>query len=216
MAELPKLPLWTDAYLGDTGHLTTIEHGAYLLLLITAWRSKDGLLPDDDKMLARYTRLTLDKWRKMRPIIEPFFSVEKGVWKQGRLLDERDAAIAFSKRQSENGSSGGAGKHLKRKNRHIPRGKAKSKPEIPPHSQSHSQFKPPNPLEEVEAVPKGFDILVLLDEKKLNLAKEAAPGWDIYHLASIYNESVKDRGMPKYPAAAFRGWLKSYTKGRAL
>ena len=43
MAEFPALPLWTDAYLGDTTHLTTIEHGAYLLLLMTAWRTADAL-----------------------------------------------------------------------------------------------------------------------------------------------------------------------------
>jgi hypothetical protein len=39
MAEFPALPLWTDAYLGDTRHLSQSEHGAYLLLLITAWRT---------------------------------------------------------------------------------------------------------------------------------------------------------------------------------
>ena len=53
MAQFPVLPLWTDAYLGDTTHLTTIEHGAYMLLLMVSWRSPDCRLPDDDAMLAR-------------------------------------------------------------------------------------------------------------------------------------------------------------------
>ena len=101
MAEYPMFPLWTDAYLGDTSHLTTTEHGAYLLLLITAWRSKDGQLPDDDKLLARFTRTTPGQWKKIRPILEPFFEIENGVWIQGRLTDEREAVRQLSKRQSQ-------------------------------------------------------------------------------------------------------------------
>ena len=64
MAEFPALPLWTDAYLADTTHLSTIEHGAYLLLLMTAWRTKECCLPDDDKLLSRYARLTAAQWRR--------------------------------------------------------------------------------------------------------------------------------------------------------
>ena len=88
MAQFPSLPLWTDAYLGDTTHLTTLEHGAYLLLLIAAWRSPNCRLPNDDKMLARYTKLTPAQWKRIKPMILSFFD-EKDNWLyQGRLSDE--------------------------------------------------------------------------------------------------------------------------------
>ena len=114
MAEFPALPLWTDAYLGDTSHLTTMEHGAYLLLLIVAWRSKDTRLPDDDKLLARYTRCTVGQWKKLRPILEPFFKVEGGFWMQGRLNDEAKAVRSKKEAAAANGRASA----LKRQGRH--------------------------------------------------------------------------------------------------
>lgn len=100
MAEFPALPLWTDAYLGDTTHLTTIEHGAYLLLLMSMWRSTDCALPDDDRLLARYARLTPAQWRRIKPVIMPFFRVAEGRVTQGRLTDERNVVRQHSKLQS--------------------------------------------------------------------------------------------------------------------
>lgn len=117
MAEFPALPLWTDAYLGDTTHLTTIEHGAYLLLLMTAWRSRDCCLPDDDRLLARYARLNGQQWKRMRPILEAFFAISNGVWRQGRLTDERGAVERHRQQQSEKGKAGAAAKALKRHGR---------------------------------------------------------------------------------------------------
>lgn len=114
MAEFPALPLWTDAYLGDTTHLTTIEHGAYLLLLMTAWRSADCRLPDDDKLLARYARCTTGQWKRLRLILEPFFVVEGGNWRQGRLTDE---AVAV-RQKKEAAAANGRASALKRKGRH--------------------------------------------------------------------------------------------------
>ncbi len=100
MAEFVALPLWTDAYLADTTHLTTTEHGAYLLLLIAAWRSKDCSLPNDDKLLARYSGLSPAQWKKMKPTILEFFSVENDRLFQFRLIDEREAVKQKSKKAS--------------------------------------------------------------------------------------------------------------------
>lgn len=117
MAEFPSLPLFTDAYLGDTTHLSTMEHGAYLLLLIVSWRSPGCCLPDDDALLARYTRLTRDKWRKVRPIIQPFFTIRDGFWHQARLQDELQHLQSRREQQSEAGKASAAAKSLKRQNR---------------------------------------------------------------------------------------------------
>src|ERR1043166_442220 len=102
MAQFPALPLWTDAYLGDTKHLTTLEHGAYLLLLISMWRTPDKRLPDDPKLLARYSGLTTGQWRRVSPIIMPFFIASGGYITQGRLTDEANHVRQNSKAKSDN------------------------------------------------------------------------------------------------------------------
>lgn len=114
MAEFPAMPLWTDAYLGDTRHLSTFEHGAYLLLLIVAWRSPDGALPDDDRLLARYAGCTRGQWAKIGPTIRAFFNVENGQLLQSRLIDERK--VVKSRRESQ--IANGRLSALKRKERH--------------------------------------------------------------------------------------------------
>jgi uncharacterized protein YdaU (DUF1376 family) len=100
------MPLWTDAYLGDTTHLTTIEHGAYLLLLITAWRSKAHCLPDDNKLLCQYCKLDHRQWRRIRPRLEAFFEINSGYWFHLRLLDEIDTLKRIRAKRSVSGSIG--------------------------------------------------------------------------------------------------------------
>ena len=99
MAQFPALPLWTDAYLADTGHLTTIEHGAYMLLLMTMWRA-GGKLPNDDKQLARYCRLTAGQWARVKPTLLAFFKVNSDSITQGRLTDELAIVRQKSAKQS--------------------------------------------------------------------------------------------------------------------
>ena len=110
MAEFPSLPLWTDAYLADTKHLTTIEHGAYLLLLMCMWRSK-GSLPNDDKLLARYAGLTKGQWTRIKPAIFPFFTVSPDSISQRRLTKE----LGFVRQRSIKASDAAKAKWLKNK-----------------------------------------------------------------------------------------------------
>ncbi|WYK05463.1 DUF1376 domain-containing protein [Cereibacter sphaeroides f. sp. denitrificans] len=91
MAEFPALPLFTDAYLADTRHLNTEEHGAYLLLMMEAWRRPECSLPDDDRLLARLAGLPLDRWQEVRPVVMQFWRRDgrRKTWTQKRLVKER-------------------------------------------------------------------------------------------------------------------------------
>ena len=77
MSDKPaSMPLFADAYLADTMHLSTEEHGAYLLLLMAAWRQDDCALPFDDKKLARIAGLSPQKWRTVKETILEFWTVD--------------------------------------------------------------------------------------------------------------------------------------------
>lgn len=104
MAEYPSMPLFTDAYLADTRHLTTEEHGAYLLLLMEAWRRPKCDLPDDDGLLSRLTGLPMDRWQEVKPVIMAFWKRDgrSATFRQKRLSAERDYVAGRSKVQRDN------------------------------------------------------------------------------------------------------------------
>jgi len=66
------MPLYPEAYLRDTAHLSAEEHGAYLLLLMQAWLN-DGVLPTEDSALRRIARMDEKPWKKSRKTIMSFF-----------------------------------------------------------------------------------------------------------------------------------------------
>jgi uncharacterized protein YdaU (DUF1376 family) len=106
MAEFPALPLFTDAYLADTRHLTTLQHGAYLLMLMTAWRSSDCSLPNDDAFLARIAGLDKRTWNTNRTVLLSFWQLNgQQKWEQGRLKDERNYVGQVSQTNSANAKS---------------------------------------------------------------------------------------------------------------
>lgn len=94
MAAIPYMPLYVADYLADAAHLSTVEHGAYLLLIMTYWQRGEAL-PDDDRKLARITRLEPRSWAKIKPVISDFFEVSDGKYLHGRI--ERELASVRDK-----------------------------------------------------------------------------------------------------------------------
>jgi uncharacterized protein YdaU (DUF1376 family) len=105
----PWMPLYVGDYLGDTGHLTTAQHGAYLLLMMHYWRK--GELPDDDRQLAKITKLPLRTWRDYRATLQDFFY---DGWKHKRIDAELQRMTEVSAKRAIAGQRGGLGSALAR------------------------------------------------------------------------------------------------------
>lgn len=85
----PAIPLFGDAYMADTSHLSLEEDGAYLRLMMIAWRLPGCALPDDDTRLARMLKITPGRWSKLKPVVMSFWTLSPAGWVQGRLSKER-------------------------------------------------------------------------------------------------------------------------------
>jgi uncharacterized protein YdaU (DUF1376 family) len=107
----PWMPLYVGDYLGDTGHLTTAQHGAYLLLMMHYWRK--GELPDDDRQLSKITKLPLKTWCDYRATLQDFFY--EG-WKHKRIDAELAKMMRVSEKRAIAGQKGGLGSALARMN----------------------------------------------------------------------------------------------------
>ena len=114
MSAPPFMPLYVGDYLGDTSHLTTTEHGAYLLLLMTMWRSA-GKLPNDPQKLARFCRCTRGQWERMSHTVLSFFDITDDTISHGRLSAELTKYTYAVERQRVKSSDGGRAKWLKNK-----------------------------------------------------------------------------------------------------
>jgi uncharacterized protein YdaU (DUF1376 family) len=90
------MPVYIGDYLADTMHLSTEQHGAYLLLLFHLWRR--GILHDDDVALAKITGLNKSAWSNARLVLAEFFSIQDGLWRHGRV--ERERIRVAAKQQS--------------------------------------------------------------------------------------------------------------------
>lgn len=100
------MPLLIDRYLGDTTDLSTEQHGAYFLLLMSMWK-KGGSLPRDERRLREITRLSPARWRQNREILLGFFHDDSaGGLTQKRLSIELSRASARSEAATEAGRAG--------------------------------------------------------------------------------------------------------------
>lgn len=92
------MPMYWGDYLKDTSHLSTTEHGAYLLLIGHYWSSGQPL-PDDDAQLRRIAKVEGGaQWKRLRPVLAAFFHVGAGLWRHGRIEGELSEASKRSKK----------------------------------------------------------------------------------------------------------------------
>jgi len=96
------MPLYVGDYLRDTRDLSTLQHGAYLLLIMHYWQH--DALPTDDRQLAAIAGLTLPAWRRIGAPIKAKF---RDGWRHKRIEAELVKAerVAMARRRA--GSSGG-------------------------------------------------------------------------------------------------------------
>lgn len=112
MSAPPYMKLYVADYLGDTHHLSAIEHGAYMLLLMGMWRA-GGTLPAADANLSRLARCTPPEWEAVKAAILPFFKRSRGKLTHKRITSEMAKYETVSRHRSEAGKAGAAKKAQK-------------------------------------------------------------------------------------------------------
>lgn len=129
MSATPFMQLYVSDYLGDTMHLTTEQHGAYLLILMAMWR-QGGSLPNDPSKLARIARVSPRRWHLIAAELMEFFDVDGSLITQKRLVQEYQKVVSISEKRSISGKRGAEAKSLK--NNDVAQANAE---QLPKHSQ---------------------------------------------------------------------------------
>lgn len=93
------MPVFIGDYLADTMHLSTEQHGAYLLLLFHLWRR--GSLRDEDAVLAQISGLGESAWKQHRGVLAEFFRVHGGLWQHARVEKERARVAATTQSKAK-------------------------------------------------------------------------------------------------------------------
>lgn len=105
MAALPYIQLYVADYLADTHHLTTEEHGAYLLLIFSYWQTGKPLRVG---RLASAARMTSERWANVEQTLREFFEEADGVWVHLRVERDLEKVATKSGKNSEAGKASAA------------------------------------------------------------------------------------------------------------
>ena len=102
----PWMPLYVGDYLAKTTHLTTFQHGAYLLLILHYWAN--GRLPTTDSELMAIVRMTQPEWAANRYVLASFFDEH---WRHSRIDEELAKVRKISEKRALAGLKGAWSKH---------------------------------------------------------------------------------------------------------
>lgn len=118
MAKPHYFPFYVKDFAADSlvEAMTTEEVGAYVLLLCKAWNEEPpGTIPDDDRVLAKWARVTPQHWSQIRAaVLQPFTLSPDGRLLQRRMAREYAQLQRKLHAQSEGGKKGAAARNGKR------------------------------------------------------------------------------------------------------
>ncbi len=111
MAALPYMQLYIADYLADTMHLSTEEHGAYLLLMFNYWQTGR---PIPKNRLAKIARLSNDRWNAVEPSLKEFFNDNGSEWSQERIERDLEAVKTSLSQKSAAGKASAQARKAKK------------------------------------------------------------------------------------------------------
>lgn len=95
------MPLYWGDYHAATGHLSALEHGAYLMLIGHYWNTRKPL-PVNDDALARIAKCTAREWASIKATILEFFDTsDPACMRHGRIDRELTRAVAVYERRRQ-------------------------------------------------------------------------------------------------------------------
>jgi uncharacterized protein YdaU (DUF1376 family) len=99
MSENIWMPVYIGDYLGDTMHLTTEQHGAYILLIMHYWRS--GPIKVNESALRAITRMDAQAYARSIKEVMEFFTIKDGMYRHKRIEAEKKKANDNQKSNAE-------------------------------------------------------------------------------------------------------------------
>jgi uncharacterized protein YdaU (DUF1376 family) len=167
------MPLYIGDYIRDTGHLSTSEHGAYMLLIMHYWTSREPL-PADETRLARIAKCSKQQWAESRDVVLAFFELKDGRYHHGRVEMELTRAAKVYKERSEAGRKGNA-KRWQKHRKAIAEPSQTGSQNDPNHNHTATQEGSPSELPSCDSSARPASRRV---KTAPPVALEVPPGWE--------------------------------------
>lgn len=111
MAALPYMQLYIADYLADTMHLSTEEHGAYLLLMFNYWQTGKSI---PKSRLPKIARMSNERWLSVEASLKEFFIESGDEWIHERIERDLEAVRSSLKQKSAAGKASAIARKAKK------------------------------------------------------------------------------------------------------